>query len=231
MRVEVLGDADAVARRGAALIAAAAREAAARRGRFALATSGGATPWRMLALLAEEDVPWGRTDLFQVDERFAPPGDPERNLTHLRQVLLGRVPLPPQRVHAMPVDDPDPGEAAGRYAALLRQVAGDPAVLDLVHLGLGGDGHTASLVPGDPALEAAGADVAVTGPYRGTRRMTLTLPVLNRCRRVLWVVTGPEKGPALEQLRSGNPAAVAARVSRERAVLLADAAAAGVGAG
>lgn len=231
MRIEVCADAPAAARRAAALIAAAARESVAQRGRFALAISGGATPLPMLRFLAGEDVPWASVHLFQVDERVAPAGDPERNLTHLNAELLGAVPLPAGHFHAMAVEAGRLEDAAARYAADLREIAGSPAVLDLVHLGLGADGHTASLVPGDPVLLFTGDDVAVTGPYQGRRRMTLTYPVLDRARRILWLVTGPDKGPALERLRRGDPAIPAGRVRSDRAVILADLAAAGARAG
>ncbi len=227
MRLEVLPDPEAVARRAARVVAAAARDAVGARGRFLLATSGGATPWRMLRLLAEEDVPWTGVHLFQVDERVAPAGHPDRNLTHLAASLLDHALLPAAQVHAMPVEEADLASAAARYAAELHAVGGTPAVLDLVHLGLGTDGHTASLVPGDPALEVAGADVALTGAYRGRRRMTLTYPALDRARLVLWVVTGAEKGEALARLRRGDRAIPAGRVQSDRAVVLADAAAAG----
>ncbi len=227
MKVEILADAEAVARRAAALIAASARESVAQCGRFALAISGGSTPLRMLRFLAEEEVPWTAVHLFQVDERVAPVGHPDRNLTQLSAGLLGAVPLPVEHLHAMPVDVVDLEEAAARYAEELREAAGSPAVLDLVHLGIGADGHTASLDPGDPALEVARADVTVAGPYQGRRRMTLTYPALDRARCILWVVTGSDKTLALERLRRGDPAIPAGRVRRDRAILLADADAAG----
>lgn len=227
MRVEVLADAETVARRAASFIAEQARETVASRGRFSLATSGGTTPRLMLRFLTGEDLPWTHVHLFQVDERMAPIGHPDRNLTHLRAGLLETVALPSGNLHAMPVEAQDLGAAAARYAAELRGVAGSPAVLDLVHLGLGIDGHTASLVPGDPALEVAEADVTVTGPYQGRRRMTLTFPVLNRARCILWVVTGPDKVSVLEGLLLGDRAIPAGRVRSERALILADAAAAG----
>jgi 6-phosphogluconolactonase len=227
MRIEILPDAEAVARRAASFIAELAREAVETRGRFLLATSGGATPRLMLQLLAGEDLPWPHVHLFQVDERVAPAGDPERNLTLLRSSLLGAVALPAENLHAMPVEAADLEEAAARYAAELRGVAGTPAVLDLVHLGLGVDGHTASLVPGDPALEVAQVDVTTTGPYQGRRRMTLTYPVLDRALQILWVVTGPDKVPALEALLLGDRTIPAGRVRSDRALILADAAAAG----
>jgi 6-phosphogluconolactonase len=182
----------------------------------------------MLRFLAGEDLPWPHVHLFQVDERIAPGGHPDRNLTHLQASLLGAVALPAENLHAMPVEALDLEEAAARYAAELQGVAGSPALLDLVHLGLGADGHTASLVPGDPALQVTGADVAVAGPYQGRRRMTLTYPVLNRARCILWVVTGSEKASALEQLRRADRSIPAGRVRRDRAVVLAGAAAAGL---
>ena len=228
MELEVLADADAVAARGAAVISADARAAVAARGRFTLAVSGGRTPWVMLRLLAREDVPWASVHLLQVDERVAPAGDADRNLTHLGESLLDRVPLRPEQVHAMPVEFPDLRIATARYAATLAAVAGTPPVLDLVHLGLGPDGHTASLVPGDPVLDVAGAPVALTAAYLGHRRMTLTYPMLDRARCALWLVTGAEKMSMLTRLMTGDRTIPAGRVNRERAVILADAAAAGV---
>ena len=226
MKIEVIQDAEGVALRAASWLAAQAREAVAARGRFAFAVSGGRTPWRMLRALAAEDVPWKDLHVFQVDERVAPAGDPDRNLTHLRESLLGRVPLPPENLHAMPVEQPDLGAAAASYARALGAVTGTPAVLDVVHLGLGTDGHTASLVPGDPVLEVNGADVATTGLHAGRRRMTLTYPVLDRARRILWVITGADKAPVLPRLLAGDRAIPAGRVRADRALLLADAAAA-----
>jgi 6-phosphogluconolactonase len=231
VKVEVLADADAVAEAAAALIAAEARAAVAARGRFVVAISGGRTPWMMLRALAGQDVPWEGVHVLQVDERVAPAGDPDRNLTHLREALLPRAPLSPERIHAMPVESPDLEAAAARYAQTLRETAGSPPVLDLVHLGLGADGHTASLVPGDPVLEVTDADVALTAVYQGRRRMTLTYPTLNRGRRVLWLVTGGEKAGMLARLRAGDPAIPAGRVRPDEAVVLADSAAAGPVAG
>jgi 6-phosphogluconolactonase len=227
MNLEVFDDADSVARAGASAIAAEARAAVASRSRFTLAVSGGHTPWIMLRALAQEDVPWFSVHLFQIDERVAPEGHPDRNLTHLRESLLEHVPLSPERVHAMPVESPDLVAAAAQYASVLRGIAGSPPVLDLVHLGLGPDGHTASLVPGDPALEIDNADVAVTGVYQGRRRMTLTYPMLNRARRVLWIVTGSEKMEMLRRLRAGDRSIPAGRVRSDDALLLADRAATG----
>src|SRR3984893_4375840 len=227
MKIEIFADADSVAREAASLIAVAARAAVAERGRFIMAVSGGHTPWVMLRNLTREEVPWDKVHLAQVDERVAPPGHPDRNLTHLEESLLEHAPLPPGQVYAMPVESADLELAAKQYAATLAKIAGSPPVLDLVHLGLGPDGHTASLVPGDAVLEVNDADVAVTGIYQGRRRMTLTYPIINRARRVLWVVTGSEKVEILARLREGDPSIPAGRVNQERALVLADRAAAG----
>ncbi len=227
MEVRVLADAGTVAREAAAVIAADARAAVAARGRFSIAVSGGHTPWQMLRALAGEDVPWSAVHLFQVDERVAPAGDPDRNLTHIRESLLATVQLRPEQLHAMAVEEPDLTAAAAHYARELAAIAGAQPMLDLVHLGLGPDGHTASLVPGDPALDVTDTDVTLSGPYQGRRRMTLTYPVLDRARRVLWVVTGAEKVEMLRRLRAGDRTIPAGRVAAERATLLADAPAAG----
>jgi 6-phosphogluconolactonase len=226
MRIEVLADADAVAAQAAAMIAAEVRAAAESRGRFVLAVSGGKTPWQMLRALAGEDVPWPAVQVVQVDERVAPAGGPERNLTHLRESLLEHAPLRPEQIHAMPVDSPDLSAAAAEYALTLQELAGSLPVLDLVHLGLGPDGHTASLVPGDPVLDVTDADVAPTEVYQGRRRMTLTYPILNRARRILWLVTGSDKSQQLVRLRDADASIPAGRVRQDNAVVLADRAAA-----
>jgi 6-phosphogluconolactonase len=227
MKIEVLADAAAVARQAAVVIAAEARTAVAARGRFVIAVSGGHTPWQLLRDLANEDVPWQAVHVVQVDERVAPPGDPDRNLTHLRESLLAHAPLPPAQIHAMPVESPDLEAAAKEYARTLEGIAGAPAVLDLVHLGLGPDGHTASLVPGDPVLDVTAADVGLTGVYMGRRRMTLTYPIIQRARRILWLVTGAEKVAMLPRLRAGDRSIPAGRVRQEQALVLADRGAAG----
>lgn len=213
----MLTDAHAVAERGADLVGAAADAAVAERGRFTFAVSGGRTPWAMLAALHGR-MSWGNVTIFQVDERIAPDGDPDRNLTQLQRAL------PPggvADVRALPVWADDLDAAAAMYAEVL------PDRLDLVHLGLGPDGHTASLVPGDPVLDVVDRDVAVTCVYQGRRRMTLTYPVLNRARRILWLVTGEDKVEALARLREGDRSIPAGRISTANALVVADAAAAG----
>jgi 6-phosphogluconolactonase len=226
VKIDVYTDDHGVARKAAAIIADAARVAATSRGRFIMAVSGGHTPWLMLRTLADDELPWQHVQVFQVDERVAPVGDPDRNLAHLRASLLDRVPLPADHIHAMPVEAADLDRAAGQYARTLEEVAGSPPVLDLVHLGLGPDGHTASLVPGDPALDVTDADVALSGPYQGHRRMTLTFPIINRSRLVLWLVTGGEKAQTLVRLCDGDRSIPASRVRQDRALVLADRAAA-----
>ena len=227
MRAEILPGPGAVAIRAAERIAQAAREAVTERGRCALAFSGGATPWLAFRALAGQDVPWGRVHLFQVDERIAPSGDPERNYFHLKEALIDRIAIPPANVHSMPVEEEDLDEGTRRYEATLRQIAGVPPVLDLVQLGLGEDGHTASLFPDDAALRIVDADVAVSGLYKGRRRMTLTLPAIDRARCILWLVTGSGKSDALGRLRAGDRSIPAGRIRSDRAFLLADTAATG----
>lgn len=181
---------------------------------FFLAVSGGTTPWAMLGRLALcTDIRWDLVHVYQVDERVAPAGHPDRNLTHLEEALLSHVPAV---CHPMPVGEPDLQAAAERYAGDL------PDVFDLVHLGLGGDGHTASLLPADPALEVDDCDVAVTEPYEGRRRMTLTYRSLNRARSILWVVAGAEKRSVLRRLLASDPHLPASGVLAERATLLTD---------
>jgi 6-phosphogluconolactonase len=172
----------------------------------------------MFAALASMEVAWGDLHVWQVDERVAPPGSPERNLTQLRQDLLRRVPIPPANVHPMPVEAADLGAAASAYAEELRTLCG--GVLDVVHLGLGEDGHTASWPPHHPVLAVKSADVAVVGPFHGVIRMTLTPPAVNRARVILFLVTGRDKSQVVGQLLGGNTVLPAARVRSEGTVLL-----------
>ena len=227
MNIEVLDTDVSVAQRAADIIAEEANSAFAARGRFVIAVSGGHTPWLMLRALGSADVPWPAVQVVQVDERVAPAGHPDRNLAHLRESLLEHAPLRPEQIHAMSVETADLQAAATQYALALREIAGSPTVLDLVHLGLGPEGHTAPLVPGDAVLDVTDSEVAPTGVYQGRRRMTLTYPMLNRARRVLWVVTGSEKVEMLRRLRDGDVSIPAGRVRREQALVLTDRAAAG----
>lgn len=183
-------------------------------GRIAsIGLSGGRTPWAVLERVALVDLAWERVHVYQVDERIVPLGDPARNLTHLDAALLSRTPA---IGHPLPVDEPDLTTAMQRFALAF------PRVLDLVHLGLGADGHTASLVPGDPVLDVTDLDVAITNAYLGTRRMTLTYPALDRCKFILWVVTGHDKREALRRLIAGDRTIPAGRIARDRALVITD---------
>lgn len=218
-QLQVLDDAEAVARRGAELIAEAARDAVTAHGEFSMAASGGHTPWAMYGQIEEQDVPWSKTAIFQVDERISPAGSDERNLTHLIAALsIGAQ----GSLRPMPVNDDDPESAAQRYGESL------PEALELVHLGLGPDGHTASLVPGDSVLEVTDRRVAITGgEYQGVRRMTLTYPELNRAKRLLWIVTGDSKREPLAKLLGQDHSIPAGRVEPQgESLILADRAAA-----
>ena len=213
--LEVVPDADALARRGAAVVTAAARDAIEARGRFTFAVSGGRTPWAMFRILAGEHLSWEPVGIWQVDERVAPDGDPDRNLTRLAPVLPTVAEL-----HPMPVTDDDLDAAAARYAASL------PEGFDLVHLGMGDDGHTASLVPADGVLDVRDRDVAVTGEYRGRRRMTLTYPALARARFAVWLIAGADKAAMVPRLLAGDASIPAGRVEAPRQLVVVDEAAA-----
>jgi 6-phosphogluconolactonase len=210
--LETLSDAGQVAHAGAVFVADQARQAVERRGTFHFAVSGGHTPWAMFADLASEKVPWEKVVIYQVDERVAPLEDPDRNLHHLREALGAA----PAQVQAMPVNDADLDGAAAAYGAVL------PGHFDLVHLGLGPDGHTASLVPGDPVLDVTDRLVALTQPYQERVRMTLTYPALARARQILWLITGADKKDALAKLLSGDTTIPAGRVRADASLVLVD---------
>lgn len=231
VNVEVLADAELLAARAVDVVVAAAAVAIDERGVFVWAVSGGTTPRRMLELLSERrDLDWTRTHLFQVDERLAPDGDPDRNATMLEEALLTerfRQENEPAGVWFMPVTDDDPEKAAADYATALDSIAGSPVVFDLIQLGLGSDGHTASLVPDDPILEIDQLDVAITGLYQGRRRMSLTWPVLDRAKELLWVVGGESKQQAVQQFLDNDPSMPATLPTQARATVLLDRAASG----
>jgi 6-phosphogluconolactonase len=216
--LEVTESDRAAAKRAAELIAAAGQRAVADHGSFSFAMSGGRSPWSMLAILGDmEEMPWAETELFQVDERIASPGSEDRNLTHM---VLGLSMEHQSALRPMPVTNRDLDAAAHEYDTSL------PERLDLVHLGLGPDGHTASLVPGDPVLEVDDRRVAITtNEYQDHRRMTLTYPALAEAREIIWLVTGEEKSGALQQLLAADPAIPAGRVRNENMFIVADAAA------
>jgi 6-phosphogluconolactonase len=222
MRLKTAVDPQSAARVAAEEIAVLCRHAARQRGRALVAFSGGETPWLMLRALRSMDLPWDRTWVAQVDERIAPHGDGRRNLARLEEILVNEGPLPAAQLLAMPVEDDDLEAAAANYQRLLEQHGDRPMRIDLVQLGLGTDGHTASLVPGDPVLELRDRDVALSGEYEGLRRMTLTLPALDRARQRLWLVTGPGKAERLRDLLTGTGDAPAVRIARSDTVVVAD---------
>lgn len=218
MKVFTLPDAEQASRAAAAAIAEQGRRALAERQRFTLALSGGTSPLRMFDVLSAEDLDWQRVHLFQVDERLVAVDSPERNFNAIRERLLAHVNIPPEQVYPMPLDLADPDAAASRYAGTLRRILGRHGVLDLVHLGLGADGHTASLLPGDPALGSA-TDVIVSRSYHGARRLCLSLRVISAARQRLWLVTGTGKDRALQGLLDGDTALPAGRVNSRNSVL------------
>jgi 6-phosphogluconolactonase len=222
MDIQILTDSDAVAREAAKLIAKLAQQSVTERGRFVMAVSGGTTPWQMLRELGKEDLPWENVYVIQVDEREAPEGHPDRNLTHLLESLLEHAPISEDHILVMPVNLGNLELGARHYSETLCLLAGSPPVLDMVHLGLGVDGHTASLVPDDPALRIDDRDVASTGIYQGRKRMTLTYPLINRSRTVLWLVTGAGKGSMLKRLLDADESIPAGRICQDHAIILAD---------
>lgn len=220
IETEILPDDRAASRRAAEIVAAAGREAVEARGEFNLALSGGRTPWAMIGQLGEmEGMPWEQARIYQVDERVAPPGDEARNLTHLVQMLS----LDHQAaLRPMPVTSRDLELSAAEYEVHV------PERLDLVHLGLGPDGHTASLVPGDSVLDVEDRRVAMTdNAYQGHRRMTLTYPALREARKILWLTLGEGAREPLAKLLAGDTSIPAGRVENGDMVLVADEAAAG----
>lgn len=216
LELEVYPDGETAVERVASLIAERAR---ATEDRFSLALSGGSIAADLSRALGEQEIPWERVDVYQVDERVAPPGHPERNLTGLISELPAGA---RQQLRAMPVEDEDLVAGADDYAAQL------PPALDFVHLGIGTDGHTASLVPEDPVLAVRDRLVAVTDEYEGRRRMTLTYPALDAAREVVWLITGESKRDALAKLLARDESSPAARVAAEAQLVVADAAAASV---
>jgi 6-phosphogluconolactonase/glucosamine-6-phosphate isomerase/deaminase len=206
--VRVEGDAAGwVGRSIARRLAVAVRE----RGEAALAVSGGSTAPPMLAALARADLPWNRVSVWQVDERVAPDGDPDRNANHLSGF--------PGRHHLMPVTSADLDRASARYAKSL------PERFDIVHLGMGPDGHTASWPPGDPVIDSE-RPVALSGEYQGRVRMTLTPGVVNAARSRLVLITGADKADAVAAWLRGGDLPIA-RVRRTGTVVVLDPPAAG----
>ncbi len=226
MELQILPDAQAVAQKATQIIAELAQERIRLTGTFSFAVSGGSTPWKVLRQLADAALNWESVELFQVDERIAPAGDAQRNLTQITQNLLDHSALSLEQIHAMPVEQTDIESAAESYAQQLIKLCGNPPQLDLIHLGLGEDGHTASLLPSDPARKSQKL-VTITKEYQGLRRMTMTYPAINAAQRRLWIVTGTNKQSMLERLYQGDDSIPAGLVERENAIILADQNAAG----
>lgn len=218
MKVHALPDASEASREAAKFVAAQGRQAIKASGRFTLALSGGTSPLAMFAALSAENLQWECVHLFQVDERLVPTDSPERNFAGIRDHLLARANIPSRQVYPMPVELADPATAATMYAATLRHVLGKERILDLVHLGLGADGHTASLLPGDPALEDH-SDVVVSRHYQGCRRLSLSLRVISAARERLWLVSGNGKERALAALQSGDRSLPAGRIPHDHSTL------------
>ena len=211
---------DDVAFAAAAHIAARARAAASGHGAFCIALSGGRTPWKMLERLVGLELPWDRIHVFQVDERVAPYGDADRNATKLTAILRASN-LPYANLHLMPVTDEDRGRGCDAYSQVMARHTRDGR-LDLVHLGLGEDGHTASLVPGDRVVDVADRDVAMAGPYQGRLRMTLTRAAIDKAAERMWVVTGASKAEMLARLQAGDATIPAGRITRRNSIVFAD---------
>ena len=231
MNVEILVDGEALAQRAVDHLVRAAAQAIEERGQFVWAVSGGSTPRRMLQLLSERrDLDWSRTHLFQVDERVAPEGDPDRNATMLETELLTdefTTHNAPAGIWLMPVTAGDLSVAASEYQERMDEVTGSPIVFDLVQLGMGSDGHTASLIPGDPILDIDDRDVAISEEYQGRIRMSFTWPVLDRAKELLWVIGGASKQEAVQQFLNNDPSIPATLPTQARATVLLDQAAAG----
>lgn len=198
----------------------------ARKGFCTVAFSGGGTPIPMFEALAGAGVDWASTEIFQVDERMVPPGHADHNFTALDRHLLSRAPVPGERVHPMPTEDADPRQAARRYEQELGRSA--PGGLDIVHLGLGDDGHTASWPPGDPVTGCTTALVALAGPFRGHLRMTLTPAAVRGAAQILWLVSGSDKAEALRRLIDNDPGIPAWHARKKGSLIFADEAAAGL---
>ena len=222
MRLIVEPDTEAAARTAASAIASACETAIEERDQALLALSGGRTPWRMIELLREHVLHWEEIHVAQVDERVVPRDDERRHFARLEALLVREGPLPRDNLLEMPVAATDLAAAAAAYQAMLEAIGGAPLRFDLVQLGLGTDGHTASLLPADPVLDDGGRDVAVSAEYHGTRRMTLTISALSRARQRLWLVTGAEKAPRLRDLIDGSTAIPANRVERRGTLVIAD---------
>jgi 6-phosphogluconolactonase len=226
VEVRRCADATELTRSAAELILADCVEVVGTRaGAYTLGLSGGRTPRLMFQALADLPMPWGRVHIFQVDERVAPAGDEDRNFTYLSKCLLELVAIPSENVHPMPVERGDLASACLRYEDELQRVT-DGAPLDLLQLGLGDDGHTASLPPDEPILDITDRGVWYVEQFNGRPRMSMTYPLINRAERILWLAVGSAKAEMCRRLVASDRSIPAGRVAAENSVLLADAEAA-----
>jgi 6-phosphogluconolactonase len=213
-RFEIFPDPAALARHVAEWMTSAALAA---KGTFRVSLSGGSTPKTLYGLLASDEFrsrfPWQLVSWYWGDERFVPYDDPASNYRMTREAMLAKAPVPAENIHPIPTDG-TPQDAARRYERTLRQASGATArpLFDVTLLGLGIDGHTASLLPGDPVLEERERWVAVVSHGRPEIRITMTYPALDSSRRVAFLVTGREKAAILQTIRAGGSQVPAARV-------------------
>lgn len=220
MEIRTFQSADAVAKEAAIYIADRIRESITKKGFFTMALSGGRTPWEMIKELATEDLPWEKVYLFQVDERIAPDGHPDRNLTQLFNTIQGTKLMTRLNIFPMHVITENLDQACDEYANHIKRIT-ESGRLDLVHLGIGTDGHTASLIPGDAVLEENDKNVALTSTsYQGRYRMTLTYPLINQAEKILWIITGEEKAEMLNRLLHQDPEIPAGKISQNHAIVL-----------
>jgi 6-phosphogluconolactonase len=226
MEIKIYPSAEEVASQGAHMIAELIREKITKKGFFTMAISGGRTPWEMIKILGKENLPWEKVYVFQVDERIAPDGSADRNLTQFFQTIQGTRLITRLNIFPMPVIAENLEDACAEYAKHIQEVTQN-GQLDLVHLGMGADGHTASLIPSDPVCDVVNRDVALTSePYQGRVRMTLTYPVINRAEKILWLLTGKEKADMVQRLIEKDPEIPAGKVAQDQAIIMADEAAA-----
>jgi len=217
-RVVVHPDPQTASETTAREIAAVVRSAVEQGGVANIALSGGNTATSMLAALSRQEVPWARVHVYQVDERVAPDGDANRNATALTAELLDAVPLPSGNIHLLPVTATNLDDAASAFGARLPR-------FDVVHLGMGNDGHTASWPPGDPVIEVRHQPIAVVGPFNGHLRMTVTPAVTSPSHLIVFLIVGVSKREPLAAMLAGDPAIPASHVPRERTVVHVDRAA------